>query len=305
MKTNRIYVIAALLGTGLAACQKVEEVIPEEKPEVKPVAEYLNLTVQASKSIDTKALDLSGGVVRAYWKEGETVSVYLSGEKLGTLTATPSPNNDSQAILEGKIKYVDDLVDGSTLTLIFPGREDDLWTYQGQDGSAPSATGTMAAGFDYATASLTIDSVQDEITVTDPLTFSTQQSIFCFSFKDKASGNAVSVKEVTFYSSVYNKIVQSRSFSSDWTSEYGSLFVKTQSATDQIYVSVRNENEDTAADDKLYFTVVGSDNTLYLGTKTISKDAGVLGNGKFIGANVKLTSTILTPNSTTTTTTAL
>lgn len=307
MRINKLYVIAAFLGTTLAGCQKAEEIIPDEKPEVKPATEFLTLTVKASKSIDTKALNMSNGVISTSWRQGETVSVYLGGKKLGTLEATPDSNDATSAELNGKIKYDSGLEEDNTeLTLIFPGREDGLWTYQGQDGSAPSATGTMATGFDYAMASLPIDTVgETEITVTGTPTFETQQSIFCFSFKDKTSGNPISVKEVTFYSSEFGKIVQSRSYDTDWTSFFGSLFVKTQSATNQIYVSVRNENESISKDDMLHFTVVGEDKTLYLGTKKISKDADVRGYGKFIGANVKLSQAEFEPTSEVTTNTAI
>ena len=86
MKTNKLFLIAALLGTALAGCQKVSEVEnPEDKPENM---QAWTLKVLATKSVDTRALDNTGNTMRPYWRNGEQVDVYLGGEKLGTLTVT-------------------------------------------------------------------------------------------------------------------------------------------------------------------------------------------------------------------------
>ena len=306
MKTNRLYVIAALLGTGLAACQKVEEVIPEEKPELTPGTEqYLSLKVQANLGAETKALELADGTLKTSWRNGEKVAVYFGGEKIGTLEVENAAN--TSANLTGKIKKVDGLVDGSSLTLLFPGRDDEEWTYQGQDGSAPSALSSLATGYDYETATVTLSDVdQDPVTVTDA-TFSSEQSMFRFAFK--VGEDLISVSSF-IVSSEQNQIVRSRTLDGSWQTKpdsYGSLSVTPTStpAGNLYYMAIRNEfiSENVDDYDRFYFSVTGDDKTLYLGSKKIPQNT--LGYEKFIGATIKLTQVDMTPNSTTTTTTAL
>ena len=310
MKTYKAFYIIALMGTVLAGCQK-EQVIdsPEESPSTEP--KLVTLTVRVSKGINTRSLTLyyddnNKLKLNATWADGEKVDVYLAGECIGTLKVTPTDNTGETATLSGKVNKTDDLMNGATLTLLFPGREDHAWSYQGQDGSAPSDQSALSTSYDYATATFTVASVNDEeVTVTGETSFETQQSIFCFNFMDKADNDLeISAKEVTFYSSVCNKLVQSRSYStSNWASTYGSLLVKPLSATSQIYVSVRNEN--SSAEDKFVFSVIDTDNKLYFGTKTIPNNADVLGMGKFVSANVKLTVADMTPSTEVTTAAAL
>lgn len=303
MKTYKSLLMIALMGTVLAGCQKEQAI---ESPEERPFTEtkLVTLTVQVSKDTDTRALTLDEGKLNTTWAEGEKVDVYLAGELIGTLSVTSITDAGASATLSGQVTKTSDLKANATLTLLYPSREDHAWSYQGQDGSSPSVGSALSAGYDYATSSFTVNTIDDEtVTVTGDASFTTQQSIFCFNFKDKTSGNAISAKEVTFYSSEYNKLVQSRSYTSDWASTYGSLLVKPLSSTSQIYVSVRNENE--SAEDELVFSVIGNDNKLYLGTKTIPNDPKALGNGNFVGANVKLTLADMTPNTEVTTAVAL
>ena len=304
MKTYKSFLMIALMGTVLAGCQKEQAIeSPEERPSTEP--QLVTLTVQVSKDADTKALTLNEDKLNTTWAEGEKVDVYLAGECIGTLSVTSTENSGASATLSGQVTKTADLKANATLTLLYPGREDHTWSYLGQDGSAPSVDSALSSGYDYATATFTVNTVDDEtVEVTGSQSFTTQQSIFCFNFVDKSDKNVlISAKEVTFYSSEHNKLVQSRSYTSDWASTYGTLQVKPLYATSQIYVSVRNENVSDA--DKFVFSVIGSDNKLYLGTKTIPNNENTLGPGKFVGANVKLTVSDMTPNTEVTTALAL
>ena len=302
MKTNRLFLIAALLGTVLAGCQKAEELIPEEKPEVTPGTEqYLSLKVQANLGAETKALELAEGTLKTSWRNGEKVAVYFGGEKIGTLEVGNA--NNTTAVLTGKIKKVDGLGNGSSLTLLFPGRDDEEWTYQGQDGSAPSALSSLATGFDYETATVTLSDVdEDPVTVTGA-EFISEQNMFRFAFK--VDENLIPVRSF-IVSSEKGKIVRNRTLvSGGWTTsqtDYGSLTVTPASAPagNLYYMSIRNEytTENVEGYDRFYFSVTGEDKTLYLGSKKIPQNT--LGFEKFIGATVKLTQADMTPNSETT-----
>ena len=278
MKTKRIFIIAALLGTVLAGCQKSEIIVPDKNSET---GEIWTLKVQVSKA---KALGVSGSEVYAYWKDNEKVAVYLDGAKLGSLVATAgSPS--TRATLVGNISRPAGLAVNSSLTLLFPGRDDNEWTYVGQDGSAPSEDGTMATLFDYSTASLNVDAIDEGThTITASVTngFTNQQSVYRFGFKVGGAGSAIAVKSFII-SSNQGKLVRDRVYTAgDWASNYGALTVSPTAATagNLYWMSLRNEN--TSADDTYSFSVVGSDNALYEGTKTIP--SANLGNDKFLSA---------------------
>lgn len=293
MKTNKLFLIAALLGTALVGCQKVAEIqTPEEKPDVnKP----WTLTVQAVKDVETRAMEFAnnGGTLNAYWKKGEKVSVFAGGNLVGTLEVT-SETNANPATLSGQISP-DNVSEGTTLTLIFPGREDGLWTYLNQDGTAPSEDGTMATGFDYATASMTVTAMDDVNNVievdTESVTFGNQQSVYRLGFK--VSGTYINPKSFIL-SSAGNTLVRAREYGlEDWMSVFGPVTVTpTATPTDNFYyMAVRNETD--AADD-MTFTVVGADNALYEATKTIPPTAQ--GLGKFVGIkNINLTKKSFAP----------
>ena len=277
MKNN--FVAIALVGIiALAACQKEEKLI--ETPEQITGKEY-TLTLEATKGAETKALSLDESTLNAHWENGETVAVYLGGSFLGTLEATADGTDNTRATLSGVLTTVENVEQGSVLTLLFP-RAD--WDYTGQDGTAPSAAGTLATKYDYATASVTVasvDNVNNTISVTSGADFENQQSMYRFSFKE--NGTLISVKEFIL-SSNHNKLVTSRSYSGgDWTSAYGNLTVTPAAATNELlYISLRNENTTTTEADQFSFYVIGADNALYTGSKNIPGEK--LGNGKFISA---------------------
>ena len=275
MKTNKLYLIAALLGTALVGCQKVAEIQTPEEPQ--DAAKTWTLTVKAAKSPQTKALSLDGKTLNAEWKQGEIVAVYDGGVLLGTLSVA-NVDDAGIATLTGTIS----LGDANSLKLIYPGRTDQKWTYLGQGGEAPSLDGALNQ-FDYATVtvsveSLTIENETSVAIVTDVVTFDNEQSIYCFGFK--SSGVAITAKSFLLSSSE-GKLVRSRSFgSSDWESEKGIITVNPTVSGSEYYMALRNEN--TSANDTYTFNVVGSDDALYSGTKNIP--GTVLEMGQYLAA---------------------
>lgn len=294
MKTNRFYLIAALLGVVFTACTKEQAF---DRPEDAPEAATWKLKVEMSKDIATKAMNIDGeGKLKTSLAEGEKVNVFLGGTCLGTLTGT---DNGSKIILSGDITKDQNLQAGSTLTLLFPGRNDHSWTYMGQDGSAPDATGTMATQFDYAKATLNVtslDEVNQEISTVAVDQFATQQSVYRLGFKVGGEGSAIAVKSFSVASN-RNKLVRTREYSgSDWVSAYGSITVepKADPAGNLYHMALRNEN--TTVADTYSFMVVGkADDALYEGTKTIS-NTSYLGNGKFLGmSGIEINKKVLAP----------
>ena len=284
MKNN--FVAIALVGIiALAACQKEEKLI--ETPEQVTGKEY-TLTLEATKGVETKALSLDESTLNAHWENGETVAVYLGGSFLGTLEATANGTDNTKATLSGVLTTVENVEQGSVLTLLFP-RAD--WDYTGQDGAAPSAAGTLATKYDYATASVTVASVDDKtISVTSGADFENQQSMYRFGFK--VDGNPLAVKGF-IVASANNAIVRSRSWSGiEWTENCGTIDVNTTSEQTLTYVSLRNTLVGTPTQEQIdakttidtySFYVIGSDNALYTGQKKIPAQVMDV-QGKFISA---------------------
>lgn len=292
MKTIKLYLIAALLGTTLVGCQKVAEIQTPEEPQDN--AKTWTLTVKAVKSPMTRALELDGKTLNAKWNTGEIVAVYYGGTLLGTVAVTAVDDNTGIATLSGTISS-DGVDDNGTLTLIYPGREDEAWTYLGQGGEAPALEGELNQ-FDYATASLAVadlDLTSTPIVMSsDAVEFTNEQSIYCFGFKE---GTTVISAKSFLLSSSLGELVRSRSLNGGkWASEYGiiTLNVKPSISGTEYYMAVRNEN--TSASDTYTFNVVGSDDALYSGTKVIPGD--YLEMGQYLAArSIKVTKKAFTP----------
>lgn len=298
-----ILILAALLGAILwTGCQEIEEELIKEKQE-KPVdvtsGETVFLSLEASKGVDTKALDLSGNTLNAYWVTGEEVAVYLGGAYKGGLTATVDPSNNTKATLSGQLSYTSGVDAGAELTLLFPRS---TWDYTGQDGSAPSADGSLARKYDYATASVTVASISGSvITTTGGADFVNEQSIYRFGFKVNGIGDAIPVKSF-IVSSFHDALVRTRSWSgSAWVDTPGSITVEVAGGgtLTQPYASLRNtlvsssNPDDNNFIDTYYFYVIGSDGALYQGAQGIPNRV-MTAQGKFISAlNVNITKTMM------------
>ena len=293
----RILILSLVL---LAACQPVEMDYDYQKTltEGTPQAdEGYTLTLEATKGADTKALELDDKTLNGYWVDGEKVGVYVDGTYCGSLTAKATGEKSATATLSGTLSPSSVLAANKTITLLFPDRTDiDIqqgtrWDYTGQTGAAPTPDGDLSKKYDYMTAILTINSVENgKVNITDPARFESEQSIYRFDFKENDVLKAV--KWFTLSSS-QNKLVTSRSYDNGWVSNHGDLTVTlTGDGATSPYVSLRYEN--TTQADTYSFLVVGGDDALYSGVKTImAEKASNLGNGKFLAPGVTLTKTDL------------
>ncbi len=262
----------------LAGCQIMEEeVIPE-----KVTAGY-TLIVEASKDADTRALSLSGSTLNTYWRTGEKVAVYLGGTKLGMLEATVNAQDNKKATLSGTLDSVAGVVESSVLTLLYP-RAD--WNYTGQNGGAPATYSTISTMYDFATASVTVATVDDvnlTVTTTGNAAFANQQSIYRFGFLVDGAGEQITIKGFTV-SSVNNALVRTRTWDGgEWTDNPGSITVNATGTIKLPYVSLLNTRVGSGNGDTYSFSVIGSDDALYLGSKDIPSSVMDV-QGKFISA---------------------
>lgn len=294
MKNNKLYLIAALLGTALTGCQIVEpEIVSAEDPETvveQPQVKY-SFTVEATKGTDTKALSLDGSTLNAYWKNTETVKVFKATDgsaSIGTLSVTPGTGEKpTNATLSGAIDIAGLAVDDELLLLI----PREPWNYSGQNGTLEG----IESGYDYATATVTISSVDDvnNTISASNATFVNQQSIYKFAF---STGSALSVKSFTVSSPT---LVQTHTWNgSAWVDTPGpvSMTVAGGSSLAEVYVSLRNTLAGTSTADTYSFSVVGSDDALYTGDKAIPSNVmNDFGQGKYLGTTVTVSKKVLAP----------
>ena len=270
-----------------ASCSTIEETPSDGTDPEVPVQKadsVWTLTVRATKSVGTKALDLvnDGGRLNAYWRNTEKVKVFKAGTLLGSLNVAPADGEKpTGATLSGPIT-IEGLAAGDVLTMMIP-RE--AWDYRGQNGTL-TGSGSIEDTYDYATASVTIATINESdytVTTTSGATFSNQQSIYRFGFKDTGNSDAYIDPKAFTVSAAGGLMVQSLSWNgSAWAPIYSNLAVTTASAPADhfYYVSLRNER---TTDDTYSFVITGSDDALYLATKAIP--ASVLDTpGQFISA---------------------
>lgn len=302
MKARHLFIPVLLFF--LAACEPMDLDNEYQKTlvEAKTATDSVyTLTVEAFKNVDTKALDLVNGdqTLNTYWKNGEKVQVFINGNGYGLLDVICGDGKPKNATLSGTITY-NGLKVGDVLTLLIPSRNDAKWDYTGQNGVLTEAAGSIEKMFDYATAILTIESIEGtKVTTTGPATFRNEQSIYRFAFTNATTSSAVNVKKFTIYSS-NNKIANSLSFNgTQWGSTFGSLTVTASSSTtNPLYVALRygdyTDNTTAREADNFSFDVIDNDAALYLGGKAVPADALVY--GKYLSTTIEVSQVKLNPN---------
>ena len=182
MKKNilHLYILAVVLfaASAFTACSN-----NDEQASVLPVNTY-TITINATKGDDAssapsnRALALDDTKLNATWAAGEQVTVYnvtKSTELTGNLTAlSDGASTTLSGTLTGSVA-VDDVL---TLKFLSP--------------DYASQTGTLdyiAANCDYATASVTVSSIDGNNITTSSASFTNQQAIVKFTLKDNAKVN--------------------------------------------------------------------------------------------------------------------
>ncbi|MBR4379838.1 MAG: hypothetical protein IKP48_01090 [Bacteroidaceae bacterium] len=188
METKRkLYIAAAVLivlvvALGLLTACTSESLVAYEAPAVGTAPSSYTLTVHASKGeAVTRALLLNNEntpqeSLDAVWMTTETIDVYKGETKVGELT--PQEDNVSHTLLKGEVSNVA-VNDVLTLKFLSP-------DYATQDGTLDY----IAANCDYATASVTVLSIDGTDVTTTGADFENQQSIVKFTLQDKGNSNA-------------------------------------------------------------------------------------------------------------------
>ena len=213
METSRIRefknfcLAAALLTAGAAftACSSDDEILNEQPVENPTTPKVYMMTVQATKTTGddatTRGLSLNGHTLNVHWNEGEEVEVVqyngniAKNTVIGTLTATPDPNNPRKATLTGTL---DRFYEDTDIKFYLHSYERN---YYGQSGVLLSKDGenSIEEKYDYASCFIDMDlysdivKVQESdggylITIEGGITLESSQSIVKFALVDKADG---------------------------------------------------------------------------------------------------------------------
>ena len=194
MKISRIkelknFCLAAAIfvaGASLTSCSSSDDIAENnQQPVENPTApKVYTMTIQASKGdgATTRALTLSGSTLNATWATTENVYVQ-KGSDWADGSLQPQAGGTT-ATLKGKLSKVA-INPNDELTLQFP--RSGAIDYTGQVGTLDN----IAANYDYATASVTVASVNDgNITAKDDANFVNQQAIIKFTLLDDGNSGA-------------------------------------------------------------------------------------------------------------------
>ena len=239
LKLKNVSLAALLIASAtLAACSSSDDSIVEQP--VNPTApKTYTMIVQATKgdAAATRGLSLNGNTLNVKWNEGEKVVVMQDDDELGTLTATPDPNDPTKATLTGELDELD-LEEDIEFHLHSASCD-----YSRQSGVLLSKDGenSIEENFDYALCTVEAESdkiktsvVKDPdgdeqydeyylVTIEGGITLESQQAIVKFTLVDKADATTpMNVTRLEVYDGYYN------------------IFVEPVSPTNALYVAVNS-----------------------------------------------------------------
>ena len=183
-KNQNLLGILLFVGLALAACTSEDALIEPTAPQQDRTWK-VSATISKDADATTRALTLSDNMLNVGWTTTEKIYVKKTstGQDLGYLSPTADTNTSStpvSGLLSGAGYQVND-----QLTLVFPKKEKD---YSGQDGTLA----TIAANYDYATATTTVASVSGADVTLAATTLVSQQAIVKFIFSQPVTEVAIS-----------------------------------------------------------------------------------------------------------------
>jgi len=272
---------AALMISTLTACSGSDDIFTDEPQQpAESATDTYTLTIDAAKGSDvanTRALALDDKTLNATWATGENVYVMKMVKKYSNLpaiqtwaTGSLTPQSEgAEATLTGTLSGYT-IEAGDELTLQFP-RKGNL-SYRGQDGKLA----TIASTYDYATAKITVKSVDGEGKITpetNPVVFENQQAIVRFTLLDKA-GNAINPTELVVYPAAASKTYQGS------LNAVGDLTITPDGTTNVVYAALAG----VSGSYPLTLTATVGDDTY-----TFTKSGVSFEQGKFYDITVKMT----------------
>ena len=282
----RLFIISILL---LAACQQIEEPFdPRDNNSANKDGVY-TLTIQATKSdAVTKALALDGSTLKSYWTTDDKVRVFKDNAFLTELKVEiPEGSGDYPLTATLTATDVSGLSQGDQLFLLIPRvytTNSSDWMYTGQNGLL-TGDNSVSTKYDYATATVTVSTIDGTNITTTTANFDNEQSIYRFGFKVEGTGK-IDPSDITI-SSANGTLISSRTLSSGgWADVPGSLTFNPTATSDHLYYFALRNTSTTA--DTYNFVIHDANSALYMAS--VSNIAPELLNGKFNSAKSITTS---------------
>ena len=281
----RYLIISILL---LAACQQIEEPFdPRDNNSANKDGVY-TLTIQATKSdAVTKALALDGSTLKSYWTTDDKVRVFRNNEFVTELDVAPGEGtNPLTATLTATATELAKLSQNDQLFLLIPRKytsNSSDWMYTGQNGLL-TGDNSVSTKYDYATATVTVNTISGTEITTTTANFENEQSIYRFGFK--VGDNKIDPSDITI-SSANGTLISSRTLSSGgWADVPGSLTFNPTATSDHLYYFALRNTSSSA--DTYNFVIHDANSALYMAS--VSNIAPELLNGKFNSAKSITTS---------------
>ena len=262
LSISAVMAMMAMTAT-FSACSSDDEQKPSNLGTLILDADKLNYT-DAGES-DTRALSVTGDVLKTFWTTTDLVTVYKNNwqDKIGELHPTSDTSGSAtptKTKLEGDHFITDGLKEGDALNLIYPRA---TWEYTNQDGTWE----TISKNYDYATANVSVvyidASANNKVYGTTALFGAAQQAIARFTLLD-TNNTAFNTTELTI-TTAGNQLVKKCSLNGTATDKGGALVIKPSAATNVFYVAIRNDNE---AADQYTLTAKSSDGKVYSYTRS-------------------------------------
>lgn len=185
--------MAAAVAMMFSCAKEADNNNPSEQIDNTPkVVMSMSVNAQKAEDLTAKALGLSGSALDAFWGDNDEVKVYKKGSATLIGTLAPKTSGSATAVLTGGLTEI--VSAGDQLSLVFP-RE--VRSYSGQLGTLED----IAENFDYAIATVSVESVEGTNVSASDASFVNQQTIVKFTLKDKGNNDAlISASKLTIFS---------------------------------------------------------------------------------------------------------
>lgn len=288
---------------GMTACTNDDNVAQKQQPAAGAKVYQVCIPASIGDGSQTRAIELGTGD-----KDGYLVSTFKTTDNIYVKNVTQNrvasgnlnPEEDGKtANLTGGLQFYNSIdftnhspQDDDELLLCYTTRDNNTFDYTGQ-------TGTLAGlnNYDYATATVTVESASEDrgapayqyYIETSDAHFMNAQSMFKFSFNNLPTG--VSVKSLAISSSK-SKLYSSCNIITN-IKNYGDVNIALDDAArtangagNIVYAALQFDPLGSNETDDITFTIVGTDNKVYLATK--ASPAGGFQNGKYYTSTIEV-----------------
>lgn len=288
---------------GMTACTNDDNVAQKQQPAAGAKVYQVCIPASIGDGSQTRAIELGTGD-----KDGYLVSTFKTTDNIYVKNVTQNrvasgnlnpEENGKTANLTGGLQFYNSIdftnhspQDDDELLLCYTTRDNNTFDYTGQ-------TGTLAGlnNYDYATATVTVESASEDrgapayqyYIETSDAHFMNAQSMFKFSFNNLPTG--VSVKSLAISSSK-SKLYSSCNIITN-IKNYGDVNIALDDAArtangagNIVYAALQFDPLGSNETDDITFTIVDTDNKVYLATK--ASPAGGFQNGKYYTSTIEV-----------------